>query len=167
MGGRGLGGYEFAVDSMLGKVARMLRILGYSTFYDPDVPDDELLEVACEHSATLVTRDRVLYMRALRRGVRAVFVSDPDVVEALRTLHSVEGIRLAVDLDRTRCPLCNHRLRRASPGEVEGRVPPPVLRGHSTFLVCDSCGKVYWPGRHLKSIRATLALAGCSGHEEA
>ena len=155
-GGRGAGAYEFVVDAMLGDLAKWLRILGRSTFYSPTARDEYLVEVAREHGAVLVTKDRGLWERASRTGVEVVYLGRAGLEEALRLLNTRYGVRLEVDLSDTRCPLCNGRLRIAERGEVEGKVPPGVAERYSTFLVCESCGHVYWPGSHFRRMREFL-----------
>lgn len=142
--------YEFVVDAMLGDLAKWLRILGRSTFYEPYARDEYLLKVAREHGAILVTRDRRLAEVAAAEGVRAVYLGGVELSEALAELGRRFGVRLEVDLSDTRCPLCNGRLRAASKQEVEGRLPEGVAESYDFFLVCERCSHVYWPGSHLK-----------------
>jgi len=148
--------YEFVVDAMLGDLAKWLRILGRSTFYDPHAGDEELLGVARAHGAVLVTRDRELCLRAGAEGVVCVYLGGAGLGEALAELGRRFGLRLEVDLSRTRCALCNGALRRARREEVAGRVPEGVIERYEAFLVCERCGHVYWPGSHLRRMREFL-----------
>ncbi|RLE76266.1 MAG: hypothetical protein DRJ56_04390 [Thermoprotei archaeon] len=158
--------YDFVVDSMLGKLSRWLRVLGYSTFYDPRAADEELMRVAASTGAVLLTRDRRLLRRAGARGVRAVLVSGGDVSEVLAHLHRLLGVRLSIDLGRTRCSKCNAPLQKRAKSAVRGLVPDPVLRRYDVFLVCPRCGSVYWPGKHYRNMLEALsrarALAGAA-----
>ncbi len=151
-----MGEYEFVVDAMLGDLAKWLRILGRSTYYDPHAPDEALVEIAEREGAVLATRDRELYEKASGRGVEAVYLAGLGLAEALRLIGARYGVRLGIDFSDTRCPLCNGRLRRASRSEVEGRVPPGVLERRKPVFVCVSCGHLYWPGSHLKRMKAFL-----------
>lgn len=148
--------YRFVADAMLGDLAKWLRILGESTYYDPYAGDEELIEVARRSGAVLLSRDRGLCARAAEEGVEALYVGGLSLEEALAALSERYGVRLEIDLSSTRCPLCNGRLRRAERREVEGRVPPGVLERYGLFLVCDACGHVYWPGTHLRRMEAFL-----------
>ena len=148
--------YRFVADAMLGDVAKWLRILGVSTLYEPYAEDKELIEVAKRSGAVLLTRDRGLCSRAAEEGVEAFYVGGMSLEEALATLGERYGVRLEIDLSDTRCPLCNGRLRSAGKGEVKGRVPESVLDRYDLFLVCGSCGHVYWPGTHLRRMRSFL-----------
>ncbi|BEP17130.1 hypothetical protein PYJP_04820 [Pyrofollis japonicus] len=149
---------KFIVDSMLGSLARWLRMLGYDTLYAKNWHDSRILEEAEKSGRILVTRDRGLYRRALRRGIEAVLVYE-NVVESLAKLHRVYGIRLEIDPNKSRCPLCNAPLRRVSKEEVRGRVPPRVFEAYEEFWVCTGCGQVYWRGGHWRGINEILVEA--------
>jgi len=149
---------RFIADSMLGSLARWLRMLGYDTLYAKNWHDARILEVAEQEGRTVVTRDHGLYVRAVKRGLEAVLVPE-EVEDALAILALRFGLRLEVDPDRSRCPHCNAPLRRATREEVSGKVPPRVLERHGEFWVCSGCGQVYWRGGHWRGIEATLAEA--------
>jgi len=148
----------FIVDSMLGSLARWLRMLGYDTLYAKGWHDSRILDEASATGRIIVTRDRGLYRRALRRGIEAVFVSD-NIAEALAKLGAIYGIRLDIDPDRSRCPLCNTPLKRIDKSRVKGRVPPRVYEAYDEFWICPRCGQVYWRGGHWRGINETLEEA--------
>jgi len=143
---------------MLGKLAKWLRIIGVSVLTNEDDEnfDDKALELAKKTGAVLLTRDEDLYRRAVKRGVRAEFVPE-DLDEALIYLSRKYGIDLRIDLNRTRCPLCNAPLRVVDTHELSPQdVPEGVLRSYKFVLVCDRCGKCYWTGRHYRSMLIRL-----------
>lgn len=160
MGEQSSGGGEvkprFIVDAMLGDLARWLRMLGYDTIYDKNMPDWKQLEIASEQGRILLTRDRGLYIRARKRGVRSLLVYGDNIVDRLYIVAKKFKLRLEMNPDSSRCPLCNAPLRRASRSEVKGRVPSRVYERYDTFWVCSSCGQVYWRGGHWRGIVATL-----------
>ncbi len=150
---------RFLVDSMLGNVARDLRLLGLDAVFAPDVPDPELLRRAQRERRILVTRDRGLAARA--RGVRCVLVHGTlprnQVLEVLRLVPPAAVAPL------TRCLVCNQPLQRAGRDQVLARIPDHVALAHARFRVCPGCGRVYWPGTHtsrlvrrLQFLRAAL-----------
>ena len=149
---------RFIVDSMLGSLARWLRMMGYDTVYARNWHDSRILREAEATGRIIVTRDRGLYRRARRKGLEAVLVVE-DVPRSLAILSLAYGVRLEVNPAHSRCPLCNAPLRRASKEEVKGRVPPEVYRGHDEFWVCTRCGQVYWRGGHWRGIQKVLSEA--------
>jgi uncharacterized protein with PIN domain len=151
---------RFVVDGMLGRLARWLRLTGHDVVYVNELPlrneeqDDFLISRAAE-GFILLTADRRLYQRSRRRGLRAALVQPGDLLAQLLELSkAVPG--LEVDLENSRCPVCNGELQEVSPGEVGEEVPPSVRESQKVFWRCTSCGKVYWRGSHWEKILETL-----------
>ncbi len=149
---------RFLADAMLGKLARWLRMMGYDTLCAADMPvdDDDLLNIALDEDRILLTMDRELYSRAADAGVRAVLVQSKDIAEQLAQLVREVGIELRETPSTMFCPSCNGRLVEVSKREVVGLVPGTVMDTHQKFWICQSCGQVYWEGRHWKKIRETV-----------
>ena len=150
---------SFIVDTMLGDVAKWLRLLGYDTLYSRTYTDNQILEIARRTGRIIVTRDRNLYWRARKRGLRAILVTGDTVVERLAEVAYYAGIRLKPDPARSRCPECNAPLREVSKEMVKDRVPPKSYEVYNKFYVCPRCGRVYWEGGHWKNIRRIAAEA--------
>lgn len=149
---------RFVVDTMLGNLARWLRILGYDTLYSPTIEDWAILRIAEKEKRIIVTRDIGLYRRAVRKGLLAVLVSDTEIRSMLEMLSTRCGIKIRFDENDTRCPICNGVLRKTdSLVEVSGKVDPQILSSYKTYWVCNSCGKVYWKGKHWKNIEKILS----------
>ena len=65
---------RFVADSMLGKLARWLRMLGQDVMYSTELNDSALIEVAKKENRVLLTKDLELYKRAIARGLDAFYV---------------------------------------------------------------------------------------------
>ena len=150
---------RFIVDSMLGDLARWLRILGYDTLYYRSISDPRLVKIALEDGRIVVTRDRGLAILAKKKGVEHVLLRGESIPEMLAELAVFTGIALYADPARSRCPLCNAPLRPAQRFEVKDRVPPEVFARYDEFWVCTRCGQVYWRGSHWRKIEETLEEA--------
>lgn len=148
---------RFLVDSMLGSLARWLRIGGYDAEYRRDAEDDSLMEEASRTGRILLTRDRVLVLRAKKRGVETILVEGAGEVEQLGALAAALGLEL--DPSNSRCPKCNGSLTRVSRDEVRDRVPEASLEAFNVFWMCGSCGGVYWRGSHWDQIASTIEAA--------
>jgi uncharacterized protein with PIN domain len=144
-------------DSMLGRLARWLRALGYDTRYERGVPDRRLLAIALSERRCLLTRDVALARRARDAGL---LVRAEDVDAQIREVTAALGLAGAVPLSR--CLECNAPLVLAAPDAVRDRVPPYTFATQRAFRVCSGCGRVFWPGTHLAGIRRRLSpyLAG-------
>jgi hypothetical protein len=51
---------KFMADSMLGRLARWLRILGYDVVYETSISDDDLIAKALRENRIILTMDREL-----------------------------------------------------------------------------------------------------------
>ncbi len=153
-------GKKFVVDSMLGNLAKWLRIMGYDTLYSRVYSDWQILRVARSSGRIIVTRDRGLYWRARKLGLRAVLIESLNTVERLAELSSKAGVRLELNPSRSRCPLCNGNLVEVKDKAlVKDRVPEGSYNSVDRFFVCDRCGKVYWEGSHWRNMKKTLEEA--------
>lgn len=146
----------FIADSMLGRLARWLRILGYDTAYEKVITDEALVERTVREGRWLLTRDRRLVLRKLLRGRHTLLDAD-DVAGQLRQLHR----DLAIDLDLThqrayRCAGCNVLLTSISHADAAPLVPPFVAQEHREFLRCPRCRRLFWPGTHWQDFNRRL-----------
>ncbi|MEM0340196.1 MAG: Mut7-C RNAse domain-containing protein [Acidilobaceae archaeon] len=144
---------RFIVDTMHGDLARWLRILGYDTVYSKSYTDRQLLELALLGDRILITKDKRLYAKAKKLGIRGVIIESTLTVEKLAELASKIKLNLEVSPSKSRCPECNGVLERKDKGEVRSKVPPRVLEVYNEFYVCVRCGRVYWEGSHWKNIK--------------
>lgn len=149
---------RFVVDTMLGNLARWLRILGYDTLYSPNMEDWAILRIAEKEKRIIVTRDVGLYRRAVKKGLQAVLVDDTEIMSMIKALSTGCGIKTRFDENDTRCPACNGFLRKTdSLVEVSGKVDPHILSSYNIYWICSSCGKIYWRGKHWKNIEKILS----------
>jgi uncharacterized protein with PIN domain len=140
---------SFFADSMLGRLARWMRALGYDVEYERAIEDDELVRRARSEGRVILTRDTLLARRVLARG-RCILIEGDRVGEQLRQvaiMHAPpEGLML------TRCLRCNLRLVGVEKLSVAGRVPPYVYSTQERFSVCNGCGRIYWAATHAEGM---------------
>lgn len=141
---------KFACDAMLGRLARWLRLSGHDTYYSREAQDDELLELCKREKRTLMTRDRSLYSRALKMGIKAFLIEKNSIDLQLAQLIKV-GIKIRKEPSEALCPLCGSELVEASPEQAEKL--PPSIRESKRIYTCTKCGKLYWHGSHWRNIK--------------
>jgi uncharacterized protein with PIN domain len=145
---------EFIVDSMSGKLAKWLRILGHSVKYiSSEIDDSSILKLTEE--AVLITRDHELLKRARKMDLEAYEVPQ-DLMAAMAWVSNL-GVKLRIDPRGTRCPFCDELLSIVRNREIVIELPREVVRGHRRFLLCRKCGKVFWFGSHYWKMLRTLA----------
>lgn len=149
-------GMKFIADTMLGRLAKWLRILGYDTLYPGDESDQRLARIAAEEGRILLTRDTEL---ASRKGFRKLLVRSNRLSEQLAQVIEAFSLR-AHDRALSLCLICNEPLREVEKEAVRDRVPPYVFETQPLFYECPRCRKVYWAGTHLDHIRRELKRIG-------
>lgn len=153
---------RFIADTMLGRLARWLRLLGYDTLYLGDVEDHVLAKVATAQRRVLLTRDTEL---AERKGFDKVLICSGNLREQL--IQVMEELSLKVEGSPfSRCLVCNQRLVPVDKQSVRGEVPAYVFATQEEFVRCLGCDKVYWPGTHLDRIREELGKLRLKKDEE-
>ncbi|MBI1892676.1 MAG: Mut7-C RNAse domain-containing protein [Candidatus Rokubacteria bacterium] len=144
---------RFVADSMLGRLARWLRAMGYDTLYLGRARDGDLLELANRERRTLLTRDLRLARTA---GKDTAYQVRAERIEA-QLAEVVAAFGLDPETDPlSRCLECNHLLAPLEAGDLRGRVPPHILASHRKFSGCAVCGRVYWEGSHAQRMRNRL-----------
>jgi hypothetical protein len=142
---------RFVVDSMLGKLAKWLRLLGIDTLYYRDASDQELIEIAAREGRILLTADRELFR--CRRAATFFVSADQWRVQ-------IRQVMRAFDLDArhafTRCPVCNAALAATARELVRDCVPPHIFETQWVFGRCPNCGRIYWPGSHFQGAQSEL-----------
>jgi len=135
----------FLADSMLGTLAKWLRLLGYDTAYDAQCDDNQLVRLARAEGRILLTRDTGLLKR---KGLNCLFVESEVLEEQLAQV--LQAFDLRVDNPFSRCPVCNTALEEVPKYEAWGQVPPFVFQTQRTFSLCPECNQFYWRGSHWK-----------------
>ena len=141
---------------MLGKLARWLRMLGQDTAYSTKLDDLALIFKAKKEQRILITRDFKLYKNSIKNNVPVFYVSDQNKVEMLANLRTKFGIPLDIDMEISRCPLCNFSLQKITKQEASKKIKQNTLLYYNDVWSCSSCLSVYWKGSHLKDINLTL-----------
>lgn len=145
---------KFMADRTVGKLVKILRLLGYDVRYWPSGSRDHPAEILKEEGRILLTRSQRLAEEMGDLRVVAVQANDPreqvkEVLEALQLRPEEEGYF-------SRCLLCNEELEIVAKEGVEGRVPDFIYQSYDTFHACPSCRRIYWPGSHLQRMKKEL-----------
>jgi hypothetical protein len=153
---------RFVAEVHLGRLARLLRLLGFDTWYDSRASAQQVGQLARAQQRIVLTRDRQLLTRSgLTHGC---------TVHAFQPEQQLREVFDRLDLARaarpfTRCLDCNGVLGAIGKQCLEGLVPTGVLERQPRFSICDGCARVYWEGTHWRRMRdlvdPLLAAAAC------
>jgi uncharacterized protein with PIN domain len=140
---------------MLRGLGRWLRAAGYDTVIAAGgLPDRALAARCAEEDRVLLTKDR--HLAATATGIASVVLLPGNGInEAARALR----IALGIDWQHapfTRCIVDNRPLEAAPPYLVT-RVPERSRAAGGPFRVCPKCGRLYWPGGHVRRMQQRLA----------
>ncbi len=141
---------KFAVDCMLGKLAKWLRILGFDSVFFQAIEDDELLRIAREEGRVLLTRDTALLARS--RDLESLFITSDDWRIQLDQVLDGKNLRSRCK-PYSRCLECNLRLKSISRARARNLVTPFVYETSRGFSLCPECGRVFWKGSHQKDMQ--------------
>ncbi|MFV2081996.1 MAG: Mut7-C RNAse domain-containing protein [bacterium] len=136
---------RFIADSMLGTLARKLRILGLDTEYYPDADMGEIMYRCRAESRILLTKNRKL---ADTSHISTWLVRGDGYWEEFLSITGLLPKSGAGYSLFSRCSVCNGCLTDVSGGSVKEKVPPHVLRTRSRIMKCSGCARVYWKGTH-------------------
>ena len=144
----------FVLDVHLGKLARLLRMLGFDTLYRRDYEDNEIIDLSAQEQRIILTRDRgLLKHRSVTHGywVR----SAQPLEQAREVLHRFDLCSQARPFSR--CICCNALLDRIAQETVLSQLPAQIASHYDEFTHCSHCGKIYWQGSHYDRMRETIA----------
>lgn len=139
---------------MLGRLARMLRLLGFDTVYAPDITPARLLEAARSEDRIVLTRGDAQKRFSGAKNVLSLESDDPP--QQLREVVR----RFALDPQAglwTRCTLCNGAIEKVEKQQVKLRLEPKVFQIYEQFYRCTRCDHIYWQGSHVERILKNLA----------
>jgi uncharacterized protein len=144
---------RFVADVHLGRLARLLRLVGFDTRWRNDLCDAELAAIGAAEHRIVLTRDRGLLKR--RQVTHGLFVRsarpEDQVIDVLRRLDLRN--RLA---PFSRCLACGGRLEPVAKADVVERLEP-LTRAHvHAFRRCTRCDHLYWRGSHHPRLAATV-----------
>ena len=140
---------KFIADAHLGKLVSYLRILGFDTLYFNDYGDKFLAQKSSEENRILLTRDHVLL---IRKNVKYGYFVRADLPkkqlkEVIARYNLLEYINKA-----SRCPKCNHLLKRIEKEKIIDRLEPKTKKYFNKFYICPNCDQIYWKGSHFNRI---------------
>lgn len=145
---------RFIVDVNLGKLAKLLRLLGFDSLYCNHFQDSVIVATAIAKQRIILTRDRrLLFAKQIEHGywIRAV--------KAKKQTHEVLNhfeLHAAIQ-PFSRCLTCNGLLAAVPKASIIEQLEPKTKQYYDTFYQCTLCQKIYWEGSHLDHMRHDFA----------
>jgi uncharacterized protein len=135
----------FILDVHLGKLARLLRMLGFDSLYRNDFTDQEIIAISAHEKRIILTRDIGL----LKNGAvtHGYWVRSTHPEEQIRELVHRLQLHSLIHMF-SRCMNCNGLLQPVAKNAIESCLPPRTARYYHNFYQCNTCGNIYWQGSH-------------------
>src|SRR6476660_6582761 len=134
---------KFILDVHLGKLARILRLFGFDTYYKNDYDDRAIVQIAEAENRIVLTRDvNLLKHKSVTIGywLRSQFAE-----EQLREV--IRRFKLKAKFKPfERCVECNGKIIKVEKNAVLDRLLPKTILYYNDFFQCTCCKRIYWRG---------------------
>lgn len=137
---------RFICDSMLGNLAKHLRILGLDTVSIENPDSLYLYTNASDPPLFFTKRTKTLSYQP------TIFIGSDTIEEQLGEIKNIIQPFIDPEIFMKRCIECNTLLESIAKEDIEAYVPEYVYHHHKDFKQCPSCKKVYWEGTHTKEM---------------
>ncbi|MHA1347260.1 MAG: Mut7-C RNAse domain-containing protein [Candidatus Heimdallarchaeaceae archaeon] len=151
--------YKFYADSMLGKLARFLRFLGYDTLYRSEESVVKMLETSSQNNRIVLSKSSDIVNRCNKLNVKSLLIDTNDIGYQLKVLQEIFHLEMSIPPLKTRCSVCNNELIEKNKQEIINLIPESTAKYHDHFWQCSNCGKIYWIGSHWKDIEKIITEA--------
>lgn len=138
---------KFIVDSMLGRLAKWLRLFGYDTVFFRGKSDVELVFESIRQQRIILTRDAGI---SKKKPIKIIFIESENLTKQIEQLKRVLDLKLHNKNIYSRCIECNSTLEKIDKEKVKSKVSKYTFKTHEKFSYCQDCKKFYWRGSHLK-----------------
>lgn len=135
---------RYCADVHLGKLARLLRMLGFDTVYKNNFTRESLYEISRREHRCLLSKASY-FLKVSGIIFYQVKSADPreQLKEVMNHFHLINLIR-----PFTRCLYCNEILERKEKEEVTDLLLPETEKHFFEFWKCSCCNKIFWKGSH-------------------
>jgi len=146
---------NFLCDGHLGKLALLLRVMGFDTAWDQSWSEPGMARRGINENRTVLTRSRSLLKRASMNNAMLIRSDVPDeqAREVLQRFLLAGQVRLF-----GRCSKCNGLLREAAKADVAARIPPKTAKWLDTYYLCRDCDQLFWEGTHVTVLRRRIEI---------
>ncbi len=144
---------SFILDVHLGRLAKMLRMLGFDTFYRNDYDDPEIIQQGIKENRIILTRDRLmLNIKEVTHGY-CIRSTDPEtqLKEVIKRFDLKSGIKPFY-----RCTICNSLINEVEKRDILDRLELKTQLYFNEFYRCDGCDRIYWKGSHYDKLKKLL-----------
>jgi uncharacterized protein with PIN domain len=149
---------KFLADSMLGRLAKWLRVMGFDTHYQA-IYKLNTIDRLIRDGRLLLSRNRNI----TDRYPHSLFIYSDHVRDQLREIRESGHIPEYASEWFIRCMNCNTILQYTSRADAREHIPEHIYYQNITSVrFCPSCGRYFWQGSHRDKMIRQLAEWGFS-----
>jgi uncharacterized protein with PIN domain len=142
------------IDSMLGKLSKYLRMMGYDIEYIENDKDDSFI-INVSKGCLVVTRDKLLHER----------INNSILLKTYRTLDQLRELKDKLPKPdhgfMELCSVCGSVLEKT---KENSNFPDYVNKQAKEIFYCKKCDKYYWEGSHTDNFRKMVERIGFEVH---
>jgi len=143
---------KFIADVHLGKLARLLRLLGFDTLYKNDFVAKELIEISHEQNRILLSRNI-----SFSKNKNITFFPVTHENSMIQLKQVVEHFDLKEQFQPfSICLICNGSLQPVRKENVLYLLEKNTAQYFNEFWQCKNCKRIYWKGSHYERMFALL-----------
>jgi len=148
---------KFIVDKNVGKLAKLLRTMGYDTVFFGGSDDSNMVSIALADGRVILTRDtQIMKRRVVTSGrLKAILIDSDEPEQQIRQVISTLNLDCQFK-PFTICLECNQSLLERSKEQVKDLVPPYVFQTQNQYMECPACHRIYWRGTHWQAMTRRL-----------
>ena len=139
----------FILDVHLGKLARLLRMLGFDTLYEKEFADAQIAAIAATQTQIVLTRDLPLLKRKTLEWGYWVRSRQPQE-QLWEVINHFNLLTYAKPFYR--CIACNGLIVRVDKRQIQAHLQPQTNSCFDEFYQCCGCLKIYWKGSHYEKM---------------
>lgn len=143
---------KFIADVHLGKLARLLRLLGFDTLYKNDYTSEEFLQIGSEEDRIVLSRNSSL---ARNKQIKCLIIASEDPLLQLKQVVHQFGLTNQIR-PFTRCIICNGILNPVTKESVHHLLQKNTAQYFNEFWQCEKCKRIYWKGSHYERMKKTI-----------
>lgn len=147
---------NFLADSMLGRLAKWLRVMGYDTHYQPMYKMGEIEKLILS-DRLFITRNQSKYLKYKP----SLLILSNNIQDQLHEIKNKGYLLLDYKKIFSRCLICNVNLVSVTMENAGNHVPEYILTRNTIGIsYCPVCNRYFWPGSHRKRMLNQIAEWG-------
>ena len=143
---------KFVADVHLGKLARLLRLLGFDTLYKNDYTSKEFLQIGSKEDRIVLSRNSSLVRN---KELKCLIIASEDPLLQLKQVVHQFGLKNQIH-PFTRCIICNGILKPVAKESVHHQLQKNTVLYFNEFWQCQNCKRIYWKGSHYERMKKTI-----------